>query len=161
MRALNLGIAEKHELHHFQKRHVLLRRMRMTHKNSLFPLPALLDFSYLCYKLLTHLFQHSVSACPKWYLGCYPDRLRLLWESHFNPLHNLCFVAPIWIPESVTGEAAPASQVSADFSGLLWSNPPRFQGSVPLNAGSTSIHSHLWNKYLFNTYYMLALVIIR
>lgn len=93
----------------------------MIHKNSLLLLHALLDFSYFCDKLLIHLFQHAISACLHWCPGMLPRLFLAAWESHFKPLHNLCLVAPIWIPELVIDEAVPASQASDDFSGLLWS----------------------------------------
>lgn len=115
-RDLNLGIAEMWELYHFQE---LPRLLRMIHINSLFPLPALADCSYFCYKRLAHLFQHSVSACPNSCLGMLPRMALAAWLYHFNLLHNPCIVGPIRIPELVIGEAVPG-QLWSNLTGFCW-----------------------------------------
>lgn len=126
------------------------RQMRMTHNNSLTPLPSLLDFSYFYHKFLTHLFQHSVSACPNWGPQDVPQADLGCWVSHLNLLHT---------PWLIGSHLAPRARNLSDFC-FLWSKLPLTQEVVPWSLRNTCIHGHLLNKDLLNTYYSLALVTV-
>lgn len=85
---------------------------------------------------------------------CYPVWLRLLgW------LTLILCTTHTWIPELVVSEAALGSQLSADFSGLQWSNLPLYHGLVPLKVGSISIHGRWLSEPLLNIYRALTQIV--
>lgn len=126
-RTFHLGVAEMWEFYYFWKRHVLLGLIRndsqkFSFTKISFPLPLLLDFSYSHQKLLTHLFQQSISPCP---IQC-PRNATQCGLVQLGQLTWILCTTHTFIPELVVSEAAPGSQLSDDFSGLLWSNLPLY-----------------------------------
>lgn len=142
------------------KRHVLLGLIRNDSQKCSctkisFPLPLLLDFSYSHWKLLTHLFQQSISPCP---IQC-PRNATQCGLVLLGRLTLILCTTHTWIPELVVSEAAPGSQLSDDFSGLLWSSLPLYHGLVPVKVGSISNNCHWLNKPLLNTNCVLARIV--
>lgn len=136
----------------FPKRHVLLGQMRNDSQKISIPFAFTTGFQFFLPEASdTPVLTVNLSLPKPVPQEYYPVWLRLL-----GCLTVILCTTHAGITELVVREAAPGSQLSADFSGLLWSNLPLYHGLVLLKVGSISIHGHWLSEPLLNTYCVLA-----